>query len=109
MRHVFLLIGTCLWVTVAAGAAGAHVLCRQSAGVDPAHAEALCKALRGTDAPDGLQLRVLATTPVSVTAMVVRPDGRARRPMRLNVIDRDLTDADFAGFARDLLRSGLAD
>ena len=56
MRHVFLLIGTCLWVTVAAGAAGAQVLCRQSAGVDPAHAEALCQALRATDAPDGLQL-----------------------------------------------------
>ncbi|WP_378942521.1 hypothetical protein [Paracoccus sp. R86501] len=107
MRHAILLLGSGLYLLMSGGVWAGQVDCRQSAGVDQRHASGLCQALRDLETPPGLRLRVLATTPSSVTAMLVTPQGTSRQPMRFNVMDREPTPDDYAGFARDLLRFAL--
>lgn len=109
MRHVLLLLGSAMFLTTASEVRAGQVECRQSAGVDQRLATGLCDALRDRETPEGLRLRVLATTPFSITAMLVTPDGRSRQPMRFNLTERDPSDDDYAAFARDLLRFGLAE
>ena len=74
MRHVFLLLGSAMFLMTASEVRAGQVECRQSAGVDQRLATGLCDALRDRETPDGLRLRVLATTPFSITAMLVTSD-----------------------------------
>ncbi|WP_162799038.1 hypothetical protein [Paracoccus indicus] len=108
MPHAPLLLGSLIILLAAGGAHAGQVDCRQSAGVDQRLAGGLCQALRGLETPPGLRLRVLATTPSSITAMLVTPQGKSRQPMRFNIMDRDPGPEVYSGFARDLLRFGLS-